>query len=187
MKSISEALNHPVDAFQKRNKAVSWGLVAMTICINSVLEPILQYFYGAGRPELDFLKMLKSTGLGLLAYFVICLVFWSVCNCFGSKATIIGHIAAWGISYIPTAICALVVTVTEVFFFVFWNNTIWGMLLNMIFIGILIWKTILFFIYIREFNQLRGWRFLGACTVMGIAILVIAALSGYAGLKTPMI
>lgn len=187
MKYFIEALNNPADAFKKGNKAVSWGLVTITILINSVFEPILQHFSGANTPDIDLLKMLKITGLGFLAYMFICFAFWAVCKCFGSSRTISDHINSWGISYAPTAICAVVVALTEVFFYVFWNSTIWGMLLNIVFIGILIWKAILYFVYLKEFAELKAWRFFGACVVMGIIILIMAALNGYVGLKTPVL
>ena len=187
MKSFTEALNRPAEAFQKSNRVVSWVLVAFTILINSVFEPVLGHYWGVGTPELDTLKMLKITGLGVLSYLLICFAFFIVCKCFGSKTTLSGHIGAWGVSYFPTLVCSIVVAVTEVFFFVFWNNTIWGMLLNIVFVGVLIWKAILFFVYLKEFSKLKGWRFLGSCAVMGVIILIMAVLNGYVGLKTPIL
>lgn len=187
MKSLIEALNHPARAFQKGNKAVAWGLVIITILINSVLEPVLQHFFGVSHPDIDVVKMLRVTGFGVLSYILICSLFWGVCKGFGSKATLSDHINAWGTSYAPTAICAIVVAVTEVFFFIFWNSTIWGMLINFVFFGILLWKAIIYYIYLREFVQLRGWRFIVAGIVMGVIILLMAALNGYVGLKTPVL
>jgi len=187
MKLLIEALNYPAEAFQKGIRSVSWVLVAVTILINSIFEPVLQHFFGVGSPNIDVLKILKVTGMGVLSYVVICLSFWSVCKCFGSKTALMDHINAWGISYFPTAICSVVVAVAEVFFFIFWNGTIWGMLLNTIFIGVLIWKAILYFVYLNEFTKLKGWRFFGACAVMGVIILILAMLNGYVGLKTPIL
>lgn len=187
MKHFIEALNHPAEAYAKGNKEVSWGLVIITILLDSIFEPALQHFCGESRPELDVLRMLKITGYGLLSYVFICIMFWAVCRCFGSNRTVSDHIKAWGISYAPTAICAVVVALTEVFFFIFWNHTIWGMLLNIVFVGILIWKAILYFVYLKDFANLKGWRFFAACAAMGIIILVMAALNGYVGLKTPVL
>lgn len=110
--------------------------------------------------------MVKITGYGILSYIFICFCFWAVCKCFGSNRTVSDHIKAWGISYAPTAICAIVVALTEVFFYIFWNNTIWGMFLNIVFVGILIWKAILYFVYLKDFANLKGWRFFTACVVM---------------------
>ena len=124
MKQLIEALNHPAEAFAKGNKAVSWGLVIITILLNSVFEPVLQHFYGVNRPEFEMLRMLKITGYGILSYALICILFWAVCRCLGSNRTVSDHIKAWGISYAPTAICAVVVAFTEVFFYLFWNNNI---------------------------------------------------------------
>ena len=61
------------------------------------------------------------------------------------------------------------------------------MLLNIVFVGILIWKAILFFLYLKDFAGLKDWRFICACAAMGVVILVVAALDGYVGLKTPII
>ncbi|MPN60660.1 hypothetical protein SDC9_208391 [bioreactor metagenome] len=69
----------------------------------------------------------------------------------------------------------------------FWNSTVWGMLLNFVFIGILIWKAILYFVYLGEFAGLKGWRIIGASILMGVVILLMAAFSGYIGIKTPII
>jgi hypothetical protein len=187
MKSLIEALNHPAEAFQKGSKSVSWGLVIITILINSMFVPVLQYFCGAGTTDINVLKMMKVTGLGVLSYILISLAFWAVCKCFGSKATIADHINAWGISYAPTAVCAVVVALTEVFFYVFWNSMVWGMILNVVFVGVLMWKTILYFVYLKELARLKGWRFLGAFAVMGIIILAMAAWNGYVGLITPVL
>lgn len=187
MKSFLEALNHPAAAFKKGNKAVSWGMVLVTILINGVFEPVLQHFCGVGTPAIDVLTMLKITGFGILSYLLISFAFGIVCKCFGSRLSITDHIKAWGISYAPTIICAITVALTEVFFFVFWNSTIWGMLLNIVFVGVLIWKAILYFIYLKEFAGLKGMRFIGTCIVMSIIILAMAALNGYFGLKTPVL
>lgn len=159
----------------------------MTILLNAVFEPVLRHFCGDVASDVNVLKMLKITALGVLAYVVICGAFWLVCRCFGSKATFAQHLDTWGMTFYPTALCAVAVAITEVFFYVFWNNTIWGMLLNFVFVGILIWKAILYFVYLREFAALKGWRFIGACVSMGIIILLTAALNGYLGIKTPII
>ena len=41
MRSFMEMLNHPADAFKKGDKVVSWGLVMITILLNSIFEPLL--------------------------------------------------------------------------------------------------------------------------------------------------
>jgi len=184
---LSEVFNRPADAFRRGNKTVPWAIVGSTVLLNSVFEPVLRHFYGVNAPALNALHMLKLTVLGVLSYVAICAAFWLVCKAFGSRVTLMQHFWAWGASYLPTALCAVVVAVTEVFFYLFWNNTLWGMLLNFVFIGILLWKTLLFVIYLREFAALKGWRFAGAAVVMGVIILLLAAISGYLGIKTPVL
>lgn len=187
MSLFAEALNHPIEAYKHKRYTVSWALVIITILINSVFEPILHHFFGVSSPEIDFLNMLKITEIGILSYIIICFAFWVVCKCFGSKTTFTEHLSTWGISYFPTALCSIVVAITEVFFFLFWNNTILGMLLNIVFVAILIWKFVLYFIYLKEFAGLVKWRFFAAFIIMGIIILIMAALNGYVGLKTPIL
>jgi hypothetical protein len=187
MKLFMEALNHPAEEFKRKNKVISWILVLITVLINAIFEPILHHFYGIGSSSVNGLRMFGITGLGILTYIVTCFIFWAVCKCFGSKTTLMNHISAWGISYIPTAICSLMVAITEVFFYAFWNNSVWGMLVSIIFMGILLWKTILFIIYLREFTELKGWHFLGTIIIMSCAMLALAALNGYVGLKTPIL
>lgn len=187
MKLFMEALNHPAVAFKKELKAVSWFIVLISILINAVFEPILNHFCGAQSSTIDWLKMIKITSYGILSYITICIIFWVVSKSFGSKATLMSHINAWGISFFPNIICSFAVTITEEFFYVFWNSTIWGMLASIIFVGILLWKVILYIIYLREFTELKGWGLVGVFIIMNCVILALAALNGYVGLKTPIL
>jgi hypothetical protein len=187
MKLFMEALNKPAIAFKKEYKVVSWSIVLISILINSVFEPVLKHFCGVGSSTIDWLKILKISGYGILSYITVCIIFWTVSKCFGSKATLMSHINAWGISFFPNIICSLAVAITEVFFFVFWNSSVWGMLASIVFVGIFLWKLILYFIYLREFAELKGWCFFGAFIIMNCSILALAALNGYVGLKTPIL
>jgi hypothetical protein len=187
MKSFLEALNHPAEAFRKKNRVVSWTLVLCTIAVNAVVDPLLQYFWGVGTRELDSLMMLSVAGLGALSYLTICMAFWIVCKCFGSKTAIIDHIGAWGISYFPTLLCSVLVALAEVFFFVFWSNSVWGIVLSFAFVGIFLWKSILYYVYLREFAGLRGIRLFGAFAIIGIIIILLAWMNMSVGLKTPVL
>lgn len=187
MRALLEVLNHPAEAFRNKHKAVAWGFVIITILINSVMEPLLQCFWGFGRPKPDIIRMLTLTGLGLVSYLGICFILWIVCKLFGSKATYWEHVCSWGITYSPTALCAVTVAFTEVFFEVFWNNSVWGLLINIIFGAVLIWKIILYILYLRELPKLRGWRFAGALIIIGICILILARWNASVGLKTPVL
>jgi len=84
-------------------------------------------------------------------------------------------------------LCSIAVAFSETFFTVFWNNSIWGMLLSIVFAGILIWKTILYVIFLREIAGLKGGKMVGAFIVIGIIIVGLALLNGYIGLKTPIL
>ena len=43
MNYFLEAINHPIEAFKNKSKAVSWSFVALTVLINTVFEPILAW------------------------------------------------------------------------------------------------------------------------------------------------
>lgn len=187
MNIFLEALNHPADAFRRGKFTVSCTLVAVTALLNAVFVQAMSHFFTEFPSTWNVLRMLRVTAFSALTYVIICLAFWLVCKCFGSKSTFMGHLKAWGSTYYPTAVCAVVVPVTEVFFYVFWNSTIWGMLLNFVFVGILIWKIILYSIYLKDFAGLKSWRFVGAFVVMGVIILIMTMLDGYLGVITPVL
>lgn len=187
MRSFFEVLNHPIDAFRNKNKTVTGLLVAITILINTVFEPLLAYFTGIQHPVSDIYLILRTTLLGCISYLGVCIVFWLICKCFGSKTPLSTYFQTWGLTFFPTLLCSLAIAFSETFFYIFWNNSIWGMLLSIIFVGILIWKAILYGIFLREVADLKGGRMIGAFIVIGIMILALALLNGYVGLKTPIL
>jgi hypothetical protein len=187
MRVLLEALNKPIDAFRIKNKNVAWGLVAFTIIINTVFEPILQRYAGTNQHEIDLIHMLTITLLGICTYITICIVFWLVSKAFGSKTSFNGYIITWGITYFPTILCSIIVAITEVFFYMFWNSVIWGMIFNILFVGILLWKTVLYILYLQEVAGLKGGKIIGAFIAIGIFIILLAMANGYVGLKTPIL
>lgn len=188
MGTILQVLNRPEDAFKNKNKWAAWGLVALTILVNTVLEPILQVISdGAGVYTLDLKQKTLETILSIVTYFVICAVIWLMCKAFGSKTPFRDYVKSWGLTYFPTLLCAVVVAFTEACFFLFWNSLVWGMVLNILFVGILLWKTILYVIYLREVAELRRGKMIGAFVVTGIFIVLLAVMNGYFGIKTPIL
>ena len=79
------------------------------------------------------------------------------------------------------------VAITEVYFSVFWNNALVGMILSIVFVGILIWKITLYVIFLREVAELQRGKLIGAFILVAAIIVVLAALNGYVGLKTPIL
>jgi len=187
MNSFLEVINHPVEAFRNKNKAVAWILVVFTILINTVFEPLLAWFAGSQHPTPDIYAILRTTFYGCISYLTICTVFWIVCKLFGSITPIKAYIRTWGLTFFPNLLCSIAVAFSETFFTVFWNNSIWGMLLSVVFIGILIWKTVLYVIFLSEVAELKGAGMIGAFAVIGIIIIALALLNGYVGLKTPIL
>jgi len=187
MNSILQVLNQPLDAFKARNRWMAWGLVALTILINTVFEPLLRFFADSLYQKIDWLRILTTSALGICTYVVICTVFYLVSKCFGSKTNIKIYFDTWGLTYFPTIFCSFVVAITEVYFYVFWNNILWGMVLSILFVGILLWKTVLYVLFLREVAVLKRGRLMGAFTVIGIFIVLLAMANGYVGLKTPVL
>ncbi len=187
MRYFLETLNFPAKAFNRHNRVISWSIVVITILVNAVFAPVLQHYFGVGHSDIEVLKIVRISILGVTSYLAISSSFYIICKCFGSKRSIMDHIDAWGISFLPTLICAIVVAITEVFFFLFWNNSILGMIVNIIFFAILIWKTILYFIYLKSFAGLKGWKFWGALFICSIFIILFALLGARLGLITPVI
>lgn len=186
MRSFLQALNKPIDALRAKNKWIAWVLVAITIITNTVSTPLLGFFADTQR-KIDIPHMLLTTALGIVTYFIICAVFWLICKCFGSKASYRLYIQTWGITYFPTLLCSIVVAFTEVYFYIFWNSVVWAVVFNILFGGILLWKTILYVIYLREIAGLSKWKMIGAFMVIGVFIILLVMANGFVGLKTPIL
>jgi hypothetical protein len=58
---------------------------------------------------------------------------------------------------------------------------------NFVFVGILIWKIILYIIFLKEVAQVKSGRMIGAFVVTGVYILILAFATMFIGLKTPII
>jgi hypothetical protein len=191
MNSFLQVLNKPLDAFRAGNKWMAWGLVALTILSNAIFEPLLRFFAGfqshVQHPKIDLLHLLTITVFGVCTYLIICVAIWMVCKCLGSKTRFRMYLNTWGFTYFPTFLCSLVVAITEVFFYVFWNNMVWGMVLNILFFGILLWKTVLYVLYLREIAGFRRGKLLSAFLIIGIFIVLLAMANGYLGIKTPVL
>jgi Yip1 domain. len=187
MGTILQALNKPVDAFKAKNRWVAWGLVALTILVNTVLEPLLRLWNSPQNYKFNLPDALLTIALSVATYLIICTVFWIVCRCFGSKTPFGDHVQIWGLTYFPTLLCSAVVVFTEAYFYIFWNSVVWGMVFNILFVGILLWKTILYVIYLREVAGLKRGKSIGAFILIGIFIILLALANGYVGIKTPVL
>lgn len=186
MNGFLEALNRPANAFKNKKSSVAWTLVIITVLINTVGESFLVQIVPPKR-SIDLLDVIWLTVLGGSTYLIVCTILWIVCRCFGSKTEYLTYLKTWGMTYFPTILCSIVVAFTETYFYLFWNSTAWAIVLNILFGGILLWKTILYIIYLREVAQLKRNRMFGAFIVVGIFILLLAWANGYVGLKTPIL
>lgn len=186
---FADAFNRPADAFKRRSGKLSWILVIAAVLVVTVFDQVINYYVNAGNFDVS-INVLKMIGLfcaGIATYIVAGLLFWAVCKALGSKTKLPVYLRTWGITYIPTIICAAIVSLAETYFYVFWNNSIWGLLLSIAFVAILIWKIVLYVIFLREVADLKGKKFAGAFILCGIAILVLAFFDMQIGLKTPIL
>ncbi len=188
MKRFLQALNKPGEAFgAANNKWVAWGLVILTILLNTFIEPVLKAVQENTEYVWNWQNALLAVAVSAATYLAISFVLWFACKCFGSKTPFSRYIATWGLTYFPTALCAIVVAVTESYFYLFWNSVAWGLVFNILFGGILLWKAILYVLYLREVAQLRRGKLVGAFIVVGMFIILLAMANGYFGVKTPVL
>lgn len=185
MITFIKLLNDPIKSFKERHISLSIVLLSLTVFIVTILDPILNVLVNG--ISIDFIKIIKVTLFGFVGYGCYCTGMYVICRLFGSKEKFSCYFTQWALTMIPTAICALVVTIMENYYYVFWNNSIWGLFLNFVFGGILIWKIILYIIFLRNVSGLKSKRFAGAMILNTMFILVLAAVMGYMGLKTPII
>ncbi|AFA47330.1 YIP1 family protein [Acetobacterium woodii] len=189
MADFLEVLNRPAEAFKRGNVKISAILVGITIVIVTIFDAMMHYLVnGKDYPvDINIFKLLLLASLGVVTYLAICGIFWGIGKIFGSQTQLRVYLKTWGLTYIPTMICGAIVVLVETYFTLFWNNSIWGLLLNIVFGGILIWKTILYVVFLKEVTGLRGKKLMGAFLLCGIGILVLAFLNLYVGLKTPIL
>ncbi|MDK2935535.1 MAG: hypothetical protein PWP62_543 [Eubacteriaceae bacterium] len=189
MEIFLEVLNRPAEAFKRRNQQLAWILVGITIVVVTVFDAVMNYPVN-GKDylvEINIINLLLLACLGVATYLGICGIFWGIAKLFGSQTKLVVYIQTWGLTYIPTIICGLTVVFVETYFTLFWNNSIWGLLLNIVFVGILIWKTILYVVFLKEVAGLSGKKLIGAFLLCGIGILILAFLNVSVGLKTPIL
>ncbi len=184
-----EAFNRPAEAYRRRSGHIAWIFVSVTVLFITVFDQITNYYANIGNFDvaIDPVKMLLLAGAGIATYLVACIVLFIICRAFGSKTHLPVYFRTWGISYIPTAICALAVSLSETYFYIFWNNSLWGMLLGTAFIAILIWKIILYVVFLRETAGLKGKKFMGAFILCAIVFLMLAMADMRIGLKSPVL
>jgi hypothetical protein len=184
-----EAFNRPTEAYRRRSGHIAWVFVIAAVLFVTVFDQITNYYANIGNFDvaIDPLKMLYLAGAGIATYLVACMVLWAICRAFGSKTQLPVYFKTWGISYIPTAFCALAVSLSETYFYVFWNNSLWGLLLSIAFIAILIWKIILYVVFLRETIGLKGKKFAGAFILCAVVFLALAMAGMRIGLKSPIL
>ena len=172
MKTFIKVLNNPVKTFQEKHISLSIALLSLTVFIVTIFDPILNLL--ANGTTIDFGHMIKITLFGFLGYGCYCVGMYIICRIFGGKEKLSFYFTQWAFTMTPTAICALVVTIMENYYYVFWNKSVWGLLLNFVFGGILIWKIILYIIFLRNVSKLHGKNLFIVMIINTLFILALA-------------
>ena len=189
MKRFLDALNHPADTFRSRPTAISFPLVLLTVFSVTLLDPLFTRIAFASEIPWSFdpARAIMLTAAGLATYPAICTAFWLLCRALGSRAAWMDYLTAWGITFFPTLLCAILVSAAEAWYYLFWNNSVLSVVLGILFIGILIWKAMLYVLFLQRVAGLKGARLVGGLFLCGVAILVFAGVNAWIGLKTPIL
>lgn len=185
MNTLINLINNPKNTFQEKHISLSVSMLFLTVISVTVFDPVLR-FLSKGE-DIDFLRMGMLTVYGFLGYGIFCIGLFIVCKIFGSKKSFTFYLTQWALTMVPTLLCGIVVTIIENYYYIFWNNSIWGMLLNVIFGGVLIWKVILYIIFLKDTLELKNIKLFFTIIFISMFILILAAFMGYIGLKTPII
>jgi hypothetical protein len=174
MRDFLDALNRPADAFRRRNRVLAWGLVAATVLVVVIVDPLLGLVVNGFEPPIWSVKTLILLLSGAMSYTAVSAGFYLICRALGCKTTLGEFLNTWGLTYLPTLACAIVVSFVENFFYLFWGNALLGMVFNLVFCGILIWKSVLYALFLRNVAGLQGKRFWGAFAACGVIVLIMA-------------
>ncbi len=187
MHDFLDALNHPADAFRRQNRSLAWGFVAATILVVTILDPLLGLWINGFQRAVFSANTLRLILCGIASYAAMCAGLYLVCRALGSTTPFKVFLNTWGLTYLPTLACAIVVGFVENLFFLFWGNALLGMAVNLLFGGVLIWKTILYIIFLRDVAGLRKKQFWAAFIACGALVLILAFANMALGLKTPVL
>jgi len=97
------------------------------------------------------------------------------------------HVRLWGVTYLPTLLCAMLTSIAETWFWLFWQHAWLGLVLSVAFSGILIWKAMLYGLYLRHVAGLSGTRLGVAFAAGAIPILLLAMADLHIGLRVPIL
>lgn len=187
MRDFLDALNRPADAFRRQNRSLAWGLVAATILAITVLDPLLGLWINGFQKAVLSADTLRLIVSGIASYAAMCAGLYLVCRALGSATPFRVFLNTWGLTYLPTLACAIAVGFVENLFFLFWGNALLGMAVNLLFGGVLIWKTIIYIIFLRDVAGLRKTQLWAAFIMCGMLVLILAFADMAVGLKTPVL
>jgi len=117
MRDFLDILNHPADAFRRKNRLLAWGLVAATILVEVIVDPLLSFWVNGFEPAIWSEETIILLLSGIVSYAAISVGFYLICRAFHSTAPLSVFLYTWGLTYLPTLICAFVVSFMESCFY----------------------------------------------------------------------
>ncbi|MGC6767938.1 hypothetical protein ACYSNR_16955 [Enterococcus sp. LJL128] len=184
MKKIFEILNDPVGSFNKQDKVISLLFVSFTALIVTAFDPLIM------GTSFTIINLLKIFLLSLIEYSLFCLLLFAVCWIFGNRQKLSWFLTQWAFTLFPTMIFSVLIPlmfIIESNYNHMSENFLWGLFVNIVFFGALIWKVILYVLFLRKAAGLKGIRFYGALLLIIVAALFLAEFMGGIGPKTPII
>jgi len=193
MKDIWKVINSPLVVISennyKRKLLLSAVLVLTASVLNGIIAPILYYLTFKNE------FIVKMDLLNIFVMFIFCIItFLTACGAFKLTALVFRKevsfnqiLATWGCSYIPTLICVVLVSITELSFYYFINNTMLGVLTSTLLIMLLMWKAIFYFIELNIVLKINGTEAVMATMIIGFIYLIIIFVGFRVGVKVPLL
>lgn len=184
-------MNNSNDLFTNRvnrleDKKRSMILVAITILLTVFLNPILAYFME--DRSIDWLKYIAIFMIGIGAYLVDGIILWLVGKCFKSEISLISDcFEKWGTTFLPNVFVGILVALTERMYYLLIDNTVLGIFLSFLAVFFLVWKMLLFYLYINSVMHIQGGKAIVLFFILGIIFIIWSCVQGRLGLQVPII
>lgn len=192
-RKILTYLNSPYEFIknvgQNGRPGLSISIVAAGSAFAGFVAPVAYYLVNRNDfpVSLDILNMMTIFLVSICTYPVACGILWLASRFAGSRCGFREIISTWGLSYIPTILCYMVVVAGECAFYYFIGNTVLKLLINTLFLLLLIWKAIFYFIEARAVLRIKGYRLAIATLAIGVLFALLMFINIQFGLISPML
>lgn len=149
------AIFKPLKVFNTKNIkgrfTASITTVLLTVIAGTVLAPILYYVANKSRYtiELNIGDMFLGVLVSVATWLVVCVMFWILSKAFRKRLDFMQVASIWGLSYIPTFLCVVLYNILLIAPRMTNLSGFVAFLISALFIMILVWKTILYFVFMR--------------------------------------